>query len=173
MKTKAKSQGSSFWTIALILVSLPALGGRCSDPIYSEECSDLADDLSGRIQAIAGKYGACEADADCTYAAVVIACNRDYVDNTVVRSAESEAFRRDIVSVSASECTAENIDDCNAHCGTQGELVFQITAASCVETQCRPVPLEGDSDASLPSAEICHPSKNVYLPEDLGDGLSK
>jgi len=171
MKTKPFPK-SYLPLLGLLALLLSMMGGTCSDPIYSNECRDLADNLNKRIAAIAGDYGDCASDSDCSYAAVVVPCNRDNVVNVVFNPAHYDAFREEIIALADSKCSASNIDDCNAQCGTGGSLIFPITGSACEENHCVAVAASDSSDASLESAELCHPSKYVYLPDDLGEGLN-
>lgn len=148
------------------------MGGSCSEEgVYSEECADLSDDLAGRIASEAADRAGCVEDADCTYVAVVIPCNRDSVVNAVIAADRYDGFREAIAALSASHCDADNIDQCNAHCGTEGSLVFPTTAAACDAGACVAVEPGDDGGRSLPSSEICDPEKFVYRPEDLSGGV--
>ncbi|HPM75890.1 MAG TPA: hypothetical protein PK961_02280 [bacterium] len=161
------------WFVALLLTiaALPLLGGSCEEnSIYSEECRDLADGLAERIDSLAAEVNSCAGDEDCTYAAVVVPCNRDAVHGTVIDQSETEAFRDAVKQLAADQCDAENIHDCNPHCGTEGSLIFPVTGAACDDGTCVAVELD-DGGRSLPSAELCEPQKFVYLPADLSPGL--
>jgi hypothetical protein len=161
------------WTTAFLFLALALglLGGSCEgNPAYSDECRELADDLAERIDAIATNFDACEEDGDCTYAAVVVPCDRDNVRNAVINQADIDPFREAIKLLSESKCDAGNIDDCNTQCGTSGSLIFGTTGAACDVGVCVAVE-EDDYSHSLASSELCDPQKFVYLPEDLDVGL--
>ncbi len=147
-----------------------SLGGSCSDDsIYSEECADLSDRIREKIDLLAVDHQTCETDADCTYAAVVLPCNRDNVVNTIIARADYDVFRGEIIALSEDKCDSGNIDQCNAHCGTEGSLIFPMTGAACGPQGCLAVAAENENGGELPSAELCDPEKFVYLPEDIAD----
>jgi len=157
--------------LLILVLGLASLGGTCGEnSIYSERCRNLADTLAERIDNLAEDYGACEADPDCAFAAVVVPCNRDGVYGVVIARAEAVAFREAISQLAAEKCNEGNIDNCNPHCGTEGSLIFPTTGAKYEAGACAASTGDG-SNASLASSEICNPQDFVYLLEDLDPGL--
>lgn len=156
--------------VAIVAVSLALVGGSCGEgnSVYSKRCWDLSDTLNARIAESAATHGACVESADCTWAAVVVPCNRDNVVDAAVAIAQVDAFRADIEALAGEKCSAGDIDDCNAHCGTEGSLVFPAGSAACENQRCVVVAGDDPIGASLPSAEICDPDDYVYLPADVG-----
>ena len=150
-------------------LGLLLVGGTCGDgnSVYSEKCQNLSETLNRRIAELAGQHAACAESADCTYAAVVVPCNRDSVVDAAIAVSEVEAFRDEIAALAGAKCTSGNIDDCNAHCGTGGSLIFPTADAACRDERCILVANSDSVGGSLPSSEICHPTRYVYLPADI------
>ncbi|MCL4236312.1 MAG: hypothetical protein KJ042_17555 [Deltaproteobacteria bacterium] len=156
--------------VAVLAVSLTLVGGSCGEgnSVYSAKCWDLSDKLNARIAELAAKRAACVESAECTWAAVVVPCNRDNVVDAAIAVEQVDAFRADIAALAGDKCSPGDIDDCNAHCGTEGSLVFPAASAACEDQKCVVVAGDDPVGASLPSAEICDPDEYVYLPADVG-----
>ena len=154
---------------AVLIVGISLMGQACGgDPIYSAECRQLADSLNADIDSLAGQYKECAVDADCALTVAVVPCNRDLVRAEVVADSGVGEFRAQVEELSSQRCSAQTINDCNAHCGTTGSLVFPVPGVKCQKNKCEAVGTSSAVGASLSSKELCSPQKYVYEKDDLG-----
>ena len=124
-------------------------GSTCRDPVYSKQCREIADDVNSRIDAIADRYGDCEVNSDCTYAAIVVPCSRDILRNSVIAYADYSSVQDQIKQLAEDKCSVSTINDCNSMCGTTGNYIFPITGAACVDNHCEAKQLSHEKDAYI------------------------
>lgn len=143
------------------------LGAACGgNPVYSEACRDLSDALNAEIDRSAAAHAACARDDECVLAVVVVPCNRDTAHEVAIASEALDGFRAEI-ALAAQSCTATQIADCNAYCGSTGSLVVPAPEVRCLAGTCTLGSVDGltppTEGLSVPDAELCRPSQNVFL----------
>lgn len=153
--------------LTLAAIALPQCG---DNPLYSKACRDLATHLGGEIDARAAAHAGCVSDDDCVLAVAIVACDRETARTVALGRADVEAYRLEIASLDAS-CTPSQVSDCNAYCGSTGSLLLPAPIARCVGGACALDPVDGlaspEDALAVPDAELCRPTRHVYLPEDL------
>ncbi len=156
----------------LWLLATATLSGCGGNPIYSQACANLSRSLDAQIDEAAATHASCQADADCVLAVVLVPCNRDAARTVAINPSDRDRYGAEMAAVAAT-CTQARVDDCNAHCGAGGSLLVPAPSPRCEAGRCA-LAAAGlaapGTGLSVPAAELCRPSRAVWLSGELRGG---